>query len=158
MKTKVVLGKPVLSERELLSCSISTLAWVGDAVFELYIRTRLSGECKATSGTLHHLATQYVSAGGQAVLAGRLDEDNSLFPLEESGRNLLKRARNFHTSSMPRHAALTDYRKATAIEALIGWLWLQGKEERASALIAYSLDSPGGVNKQDSETERKPEP
>ncbi|NLB28213.1 MAG: ribonuclease III [Clostridiaceae bacterium] len=157
METKTVLGKAVLSEQELLSCSISTLAWVGDAVFELYIRTKLSCERKAASGALHRLATQYVSAGGQAALAGKLEGENCLFPLEESERSLLKRARNFHTSSMPRHAALTDYRKATAFEALIGWLWLQGKEERASALIACLLDS-AGVKKEDNEAKREPGP
>lgn len=157
MEAGSIAGKPALTENELLSYSISTLAWVGDAVFELHIRTRLSREHKAASGVLHQLATGFVSAGGQAALAGKLDGENCLFPLEESERSLLKRARNFHASSMPRHAALTDYRKATAFEALIGWLWLQGKEERASALIACLLDSPG-VNEEDNETKREPGP
>ncbi len=134
--------KPVLSERELLSCSISTLAWVGDAVFELFIRTLLSRKFKAASGTLHQMATRFVSAEGQAALAGKLALAKDCFPLEESERKLLQRARNFHTSSMPRHAAPADYRKATAFEALIGWLWLQGKDQRAHALMEYLIDSP----------------
>jgi ribonuclease-3 family protein len=142
LEAEDIFGKSVLSEHELLSCSISTLAWVGDAVFELYVRTKLSGEFNAASGQLHRLAEKYVSAEGQANLAGKLSDANSLFSLEENERNLLKRARNFHASSLPRHAAPSDYRKATAIEALIGWLWLQGKKERTCALISYLLDSP----------------
>lgn len=142
MEAGSIAGKPALTENELLSYSISTLAWVGDAVFELYIRTRLSREHKAASGALHQLATGFVSAEGQAALAGKLARAKEDFPLEESERNLMQRARNFHTSSMPRHAAPSDYRQATAFEALIGWLWLQGKDQRAGALIQYLIDSP----------------
>ncbi len=122
----------------LYDCSISTFAWVGDAVFELYIRTKLAGDHQKTSGALHHLATKFVSAKGQAELMELLLNDGA-FDLTTSERNLLQRARNFHTTSVSKHCDLVDYRKATAFEALIGWLWLQGKNERAIALIEYAM-------------------
>ena len=121
--------------------AISTLAWVGDAVFELQVRSQLAADNPSASGTLHRQATRFVSAQGQAVLMECLLEDPGAFPLEEEERNLLRRAHNFHTSSQPRHAELPDYRKATAFEALIGWLWLKGQHSRAIDLIDYVLDS-----------------
>lgn len=136
-----ILGKPAVPEGELVEYSISTLAWVGDAVFELYIRTRLSSECKTASGPLHQLATHYVSARGQAELAGKLTGEAGTFPLEPHEDKLLRRARNYHSSSMSRNALPADYRKATALEALIGWLWLAGKEDRVVELIDYLLDT-----------------
>ncbi len=139
MASESVFGIPAVTEKDLLDYSISTLAWVGDAVFELYIRTRLSAEHKVASGPLHQKAARFVSARGQATLADKLAAGRDPFPLEEKEQNLLKRARNYHASSMSRHADPADYRKATAIEALVGWLWLGGKEERAIALIRHLL-------------------
>lgn len=123
---------------QLFDCSISTFAWVGDAVFELHVRTRLARDYRKTSGALHHLATQYVSARGQAEILEHL-LDGAAFELSEREKNVLQRARNFHTTSVSKHCDLVDYRKATAFEALIGWLWLQNERERAIALIDYAL-------------------
>lgn len=119
---------------------ISTLAWVGDAVFELQIRSRLAQENDSPSGSLHRQATHFVSARGQAVLMECLLEEPCGFPLDEAEKNLLRRARNFHTTSQPKGCLLPDYRKATALEALIGWLWLQDNHKRAIDLIDYILD------------------
>ncbi len=123
--------------RDLSDYSISSLAWVGDAVFELHIRTRLAGRDKSGSGVLHKKATRFVSARGQArLMEGLL---GGSYPLEEDERNLLRRARNFHTSSQPKNMDLPDYRKATAFEALIGWLWLSGKSGRVTELMDFVL-------------------
>lgn len=128
-----------LSEKELLSYSISTLAWVGDAVFELLIRSRLAKRFLSPSGKLHRIATSFVSAKGQAILLDALDDDQSELTLSEQESNLLRRARNFHCHSMPRDIDLHDYRRATAFEALIGWLWLNGQRERVDELVNYAL-------------------
>lgn len=127
------------SDRSLLDHSISTLAWVGDAVFELAVRTRLAEHSPAASGDLHRRATAIVCAKGQAHL---LDDilDSEAFPLTDQEQNVLKRARNFHASSMPKYADPATYQRATAFEALIGWLWLQGRRDRALAFIDTALE------------------
>ncbi len=134
------LGEEHLTENELLEYSLSTLAWVGDAVFELYVRTRLSRLHQTASGPLHRIATRFVSARGQAAFTDRLLKGDEAFPLEENETIILRRARNYHPQSMAKHADQADYRKATAFEALIGWLWLQGKNSRVTALIDCALD------------------
>lgn len=123
--------------RDLSDYSISSLAWVGDAVFELHIRTRLAGRNRSGSGALHREATRFVSARGQARLMEGLLEAS--YPLEADELNLLRRARNFHASSLPKNTPLPDYRKATALEALIGWLWLSGQTSRAAELMDFVL-------------------
>jgi len=128
-----------LSDKELLSYSISTLAWVGDAVFELLIRSRLARRFSSPSGKLHHIATSFVSARGQAALFETLDNDGSGFALSEQEVNLLRRAKNYHCHSAPRDVDLNDYRRATAFEALVGWLWLNGQRERVGELVDYVL-------------------
>lgn len=125
---------------DLADYSISSLAWVGDAVFEVRIRTLLAREKRAGSGSLHQEAKRFVSARGQAVLMECLLEEACPFVLTGEEEGVLRRARNFHSTSQPKHVDLPDYRKATAFEALIGWLWLGGSEERALALIDYVLD------------------
>jgi len=65
------------------------------------------------------------------------------FPLSEQETNLLRRARNYHCHSTPKDADLADYRRATALEALIGWLWLNGQHARAGELIEYVLRQSG---------------
>ena len=123
--------------------SISTLAWIGDAVFELRVRERLARDSTAPSGTLHRQATRFVCAKGQAACAHFLQEEDGDFPLEEDERTLLRRARNFHSNSTAKNADLPAYRMATAFEALIGWLWLAGKQERAALLMDHALDQIG---------------
>jgi len=132
-----------LSDKELLSYSVSTLAWVGDAVFELYIRSRLAKRFPSPSGKLHHIATNFVSAKGQASLFETLDDDRNDFPLSEQETNLLRRASNYHSHSTPKDTDLNDYRRATAFETLIGWLWLNGQHGRVEELIEYVLRRSG---------------
>ncbi len=133
----------VVSDKELLEYSVSTLAWVGDAVFELHIRSRLARQFPSTSGKLHRMATSFVSASGQACLLDALNHGNGDFALTDQEMNLLQRARNFHCHSTPRYADLADYRQATAFEALIGWLWLNGQRERIGELVEYVLEHSG---------------
>ncbi len=132
-----------LSHKELLSYSVSTLAWVGDAVFELLIRSCLAKRFPSPSGKLHHIATSFVSAHGQAALFETLDNEHHDFALSEQESNLLRRAKNYHCHSTPRDADLADYRRATAFEALIGWLWLSGKHERVDELVEFVLRQSG---------------
>ncbi|MDO5733999.1 MAG: ribonuclease III domain-containing protein [Eubacteriales bacterium] len=119
--------------------SISSLAWLGDALYELAIRKRLLESSLAASGTLHKKAIDFVAARAQALAL------NSLLPdLNPEEQTVVRRARNFHTPSLPKHQKPEDYRLATALEALLGWHDLRGENERNEELIehcfSYLLD------------------
>ncbi|MCL2069307.1 MAG: ribonuclease III [Oscillospiraceae bacterium] len=106
------------------------LAFLGDGVFELMVRERLleSGTMKAN--TLHSLAVERVNAGAQARAYHALEE--ALTPQEA---DILKRGRNANTAKTPKNMSVTDYRKATGIEALFGWLYLRGEHARIRVLF-----------------------
>ena len=117
------------SER-LGSLSSLALAHVGDAVFELMVRSWLADGGKATSGSLHKETVHIVNAGAQAEFMKLLepvltDEETSVF----------KRGRNTRVNSVPKHMSIADYHAATGFEALFGWLWLKGSRERLNELF-----------------------
>ena len=95
------------------------LAYVGDAVFELFVRTVLAGEHDAKAHALHVMSSRRVRAGAQAAAArGLFDE------LSEEERAVFLRGRNAKTHSAPRHAESGEYSYATALECLFGYLYL----------------------------------
>lgn len=109
-----------------------TLAFVGDAVYSLIVRqeiVRLHGSM--ASGKLHRESVRYVSATAQARLYDLLLERGVL---SEEETTILKRGRNAGGVSAPKHTDLAHYRKATAVEALFGYLHLCGRAERIAEL------------------------
>ena len=109
-----------------------TLAFVGDAVYSLIVRqeiVRLHGSM--ASGKLHRESVRYVSATAQARLYDLLLERGVL---SEEETAILKRGRNAGGVSAPKHTDLAHYRKATAVEALFGYLHLCGRAERIAEL------------------------
>ncbi len=110
--------------------SPQVLAYAGDAVFELYVRTYLiETKGAATPGALHRMATALVRAGGQAAL---LKEIQPLLTEEES--RWVKRGRN-SGGRVPKGATVGEYRHATGLEALLGFLYLGGKTERLQEIM-----------------------
>lgn len=109
--------------------SPSVLAFVGDAVYGLYVRMALA-EVNRPSGELHRLSVEFVRAGAQAE-AFRVIEPL----LSEEELAVFKRGRNFHTSTTPKNATNGDYHTATGLETLFGWLYLCGKNDRAAELF-----------------------
>jgi len=110
------------------------LAYLGDAVFELMIRSYLCMQGKLTSGKLHKAALDYVSAPAQAAMVERM-----LPLLTEEEAEVFRRGRNTKPHSVPKAAKRGEYQTATALEALFGWLYLQGRTERLNALFAAML-------------------
>ncbi len=108
-----------------------TLAFVGDVVYELLVRRQLVQGGSMPAGKLHALAVEQVNATAQAAVYHRLE--SVLDPHELS---ILKRGRNAHTSRTPKNATAIDYRKATGVEALFGYLYLSGKTQRLAELFA----------------------
>ncbi|MBQ6826273.1 MAG: ribonuclease III [Clostridia bacterium] len=109
--------------------SPSVLAFVGDAVYGLYVRTKLA-EVNRPSGELHKLSVKLVSAPAQAK-AYAIIEDK----LSEKEISIFKRGRNFHTSSAPKSATKGEYHTATGLESLFGYLYLEGNTARADELF-----------------------
>jgi ribonuclease III family protein len=119
-----------LNPRDAAELSPQNLAYAGDAVFELYVRTYLiETKGSAAPGALHRLATDLVRAGGQAAF---LKEIQPLLTEEES--RWVKRGRN-SGGRVPKGATVGEYRHATGLEALLGFLYLAGKTERLQEIM-----------------------
>lgn len=109
--------------------SPSVLAFVGDAVYGLYVRTKLS-EVNRPSGELHKLSVKLVNATAQAE-AFRLIEPI----LTEKELSVFKRGRNFHTGNTPKNSTGGEYHLATGLETLFGFLYLSEQTDRAKELF-----------------------
>lgn len=119
---------------EISGISNLGLAHLGDAVFELMVRSRLCLQGKATSRGLHKAAVSYVSAPAQARAAERL---TPFLTKEEA--DVFRRGRNTKPHSVPRGSERDEYQTATAVETLFGWLYLQGRVERLNELFEIMM-------------------
>ncbi len=111
------------------------LAHLGDGVFELMVRSWLCLHGKATSKGLHRAAVHYVAAPAQARAVEKI-----LPILEEAEQDVFRRGRNTSPHSVPQNASRADYQAATGLEALFGWLWLQGRTDRLNQLFAVMME------------------
>ncbi|BDG62131.1 Mini-ribonuclease 3 [Caldinitratiruptor microaerophilus] len=116
-----------------------TLAYVGDAVHDLYVREWLVRQGGAQpAGRLHRAATAYVRAGAQAAALRALLPE--LSPVEA---DIVRRGRNARPAHAPRGADAAEYQAATAFEALVGYLYLSGQRERLRAVLARAVAHAG---------------
>jgi ribonuclease-3 family protein len=114
---------------------ISTLAYIGDAVYELYVRLTLCRNSACRSGDLHRQAVCLVKASAQAKGA------QTILPLlSEPEAAVFRRGRNTQPSSQAKHADPIDYRLATGLEALIGYLYLNHEETRLLQLMQILVE------------------
>ncbi len=116
------------------------LAHLGDAVYELMVRSWLCLHGKATAKGLHKATVGYVSAPAQAGMAEAV---KPLFTPEEE--DVFRRGRNASPHSIPPHASREDYAAATALEALFGWLWLRGEQDRLNELFETMMEARHGT-------------
>ena len=121
---------PQLPLKEVNQMNMLALAHVGDAVYELLVRSMLCSAKNAPVMQLHRLTVQRVRAEAQAEAVGKL-----LPLLTEEELAVYKRGRNTKVNSAPHHADIAQYHAATGLEALFGWLYLQGKTERIGELF-----------------------
>ena len=110
---------------EIHAISSIGLAHLGDAVYELLVRTYLCANGKATGKGLHRATVELVRAPRQAALSERI-----LPLLTEEESAVFKRGRNANVHTIAHNASVAEYRQATALEALFGWLYLNGRRER----------------------------
>ncbi|WP_027410217.1 Mini-ribonuclease 3 [Anoxybacillus tepidamans] len=113
------------------------LAYIGDAVYELYVRHRLLSKGNVKPNQLHRQAIRYVSAKAQAQTLLLMLEQSILTEEEEA---VVRRGRNAKSATIPKNTDVQTYRYSTAFEALIGYHFLGNNEERMEELIRYSFD------------------
>ena len=109
--------------------SPSVLAFVGDAVYSLLVRTHIADKSRP-SDALHKTAVEYVSAPAQAKAFLKIKES-----LTEEELDIFTRGRNFHTNNTPKSSSPADYHAATGLETLFGYLHLAGRKERIEELF-----------------------
>lgn len=111
------------------------LAHLGDAVFELMVRSWLCLHGKATAKGLHRATVHYVAAPAQAQRVERI-----LPMLTSEELDVFRRGRNASPHSIPQNASREEYAAATALEALFGWLYLKGRNDRLNELFAHMME------------------
>ena len=128
------LIKILKDESEINQLSPLTWAYVGDCVFELYVRTKLVNETKLKPHELHIKAINFVKAKAQAEMLYRIQNQ-----LTEEEQDIVRRGRNAENHHLPKNANVQEYMYSTAFEALIGYLYLCKKEERVKEIIEMSI-------------------
>ena len=117
---------------DINTINIVTLAYLGDAVYEIYIRENLIKNGLAKVEDLQKSATLYVSAKGQANILTNLLDNNIL---TEEEIEIVKRGRNYKRSSHPKHTDIITYKLSTGFEALIGYLYLSNNHQRLEEIL-----------------------
>ena len=107
-----------------------TLAFIGDTVFDLIVRTRVIENGNAPVNKLHHTASSLVNATTQAEMMKKI-----MPLLTEEEEHIFKRGRNAKSYTAAKNADICDYRTATGLEALLGWLYLNGNMDRIYELV-----------------------
>lgn len=126
------------TEAEKLSPVV--LAFMGDAVYETLVRNHLISVAHTPASKLHHACVEFVKASAQA------EATRVLSPiLSEEEHTILRRGRNANTTHVPKNAAPADYRYATGLEALFGYLYLSGRKERIEEIFDAIVKSKQGT-------------
>lgn len=136
MKGYLPIAKQYLTEKDILELNPLVLAFVGDSVQQLMVRTKLASTSTAKAGELHKLATSEVKASAQAKFM-----DSIMDILTDDELAIFKRARNTHMNTMAKHASVADYKKASGFEAVIGYLYLLGRNERLNQIIEVIVNN-----------------
>ena len=123
-----------LKDKDLRTYSPLTLAYIGDGVFEIIIRTILVKKGNCPVNQLHKRASSLVKAGSQSKMMETLEPF-----LTEEELAVYKRGRNAHSPTMAKHATRADYRRATGFEALMGYLYLKEDYVRIVELVRKGI-------------------
>lgn len=130
-----------ISPVDVKTYSPLTLAYMGDGVFDLIIRSVVVGKGNTKASQLHLRTSQIVKAHSQAVLI------ETLVPyLTEEEMDVYRRGRNAKSPTMAKNASMSDYRKATGLEALIGYLYVTDQFERAVELVRLGLSKTESIS------------
>lgn len=143
------MDKPIQDLLEITSGTLShkantysplALAYIGDGVYEIFIRTYVMNRGNMPVNKMHKASRELVRASSQCKMYYIIEE-----MLTEDEKAVLKRGRNAKSVSIPKNGDVTTYRHATGLEALIGYLYIEGKIERIKELIDTGLSQLGNV-------------
>lgn len=127
-----------LERQEIGRYSPLALAYIGDGVYDLVIRTIVVGEANTSANRLHRRTSSMVKASAQAAMIESLMES-----LDEEELSVYRRGKNAHSPTVAKNATLSDYHKATGFEALMGYLYLTDRFERMVELVKLGLARTG---------------
>lgn len=131
----IISSEMNLQLNDIKTYSPLTLAYLGDAVYEVLVRTRVVCGGNTQVNKLHHKSSELVKAHSQAeIIKGILDE------LSEEEMTYYKRGRNAKSYTSAKNATIGDYRMATGFEALIGYLYLSGQTDRMIELVKKGIN------------------
>lgn len=131
-----IFGFEDMAESECKLVNPQVLAFVGDAVYTMYIRHKVALSSSGKSGQLHKLTSAYVRASEQSHVI-----DKIMPMLSEAERDIFRRARNYKTHSVAKNASVIEYRRATGFEAVVGYLYLTGQIEKLNSVLALCVES-----------------
>ncbi|MCL2556293.1 MAG: Mini-ribonuclease 3 [Firmicutes bacterium] len=123
-----------LTEFKINHLPPSTLSFVGDAVFSLFVRTKLVNKYDYKSGELTKKAASLVSAVSQSKMLIRLDSI-----LTEEEKDIVKRCKNAYSKTVAKNASISEYHRASGLEGLIGWLYLTEDEIRLKKILEFCI-------------------
>lgn len=130
----IIKEKMQLEEINITDYSPLTLAYIGDGIYEIVIRTIIVDEANRQVNKIHKAASGLVKAGTQAKMIHLIMDD-----LTEEEIQIFKRGRNAKAVTRAKNASMSEYRRATGFEALMGWLYLSGQSDRMMDLIMLAL-------------------
>ncbi len=121
---------------DIQNISMQTLAFIGDSVYNVYIRSYLASLSNEKAGILHKKSIKYVSAIGQSKTIDAIYDE-----LSEEEKLIYKRGRNTNIHTVSKNVDVIEYKKATGFEALIGYLYLNKQIQRLDYIVSISIDS-----------------
>lgn len=126
-----------MTEKDTRQLNPLVMAFVGDSVFTLFVRTKLACACHTKAGGLHKEANKFVSAPAQSYMFGAIED-----MLTDDEAAIARRAKNAHNNTVAKHATVADYKRATSLEAVFGYLSLSEQNERLEFLLetAYAIN------------------
>lgn len=122
-------------EVDIRTYSPLTLAYIGDGMYDLIIRTVVVERGNRAAANLHKKSIKFVNAATQAAMIEVIKEE-----LSEEEQSVYRRGRNAKSYTTAKNASIGDYRKATGFEALLGYLYLQDRMDRVIELVKLALD------------------
>jgi len=125
-------------EQDVRAYSPLTLAYIGDAIYDLVIRSVVVERANRSANDLHKKTVRYVKAETQSAMIMALLEE-----LTDEEQAVYKRGRNAKSHTMAKNASMSDYRKATGFEALMGYLYLTGQTDRLLYLVKRGIELAG---------------
>ena len=138
-KINISFDLNTIDDKQINEINPQSLAFVGDAVYTLFVRSYFCEHDKVKSRILHKKVIDFVKATAQSQAL-----DIIMDTLTEYEKDIVRRARNTKVNSMAKHAKMIEYKKSTGFEALLGYLYLTGQNDRLNQILHQAVQGFGG--------------